>query len=607
MKKQILKFFKGDVDDSEETLIKYSHDASIFEVRPKIVLFPKDSDDVKNLVVWVNEAKKDNPKLSITCRCAGTDMSGGAIGESIILDFTRYMNKLVGGPIPLDDSSFVNKKNKNYPGNYPLMPSYITVEPGMFYRDFEKITQEKDLILPCYTASKSINALGGMFGNNSAGERTLKYGQMENYILSARVIFADGNEYEVKPLNKDELAKKIAQNDFEGNVYKNIFNLIQDNEEEIQQAKPKVNKNSSGYYIWNVISKLTPEIIPSIVEGSARNQKNFSSSDFIFDLNKLLVGSQGTLGIVTEITLKILPDIKHSKLVAIFMQDTEPLGRLVDEILTLNPETLETYDDKTMRLAVKFFPDFLKNKGFIGMFKFMWSFLPEFFMMIGSLIGTGGFPKLIILAEFAGNNETDVEKKCLELQEKIKEFKLKVHITKSEIEANKYWDIRRESFALLRKHVKGMRTAPFIDDIIVRPEFLPKFLPDLNNVLGQYRLTYTLAGHAGDGNFHIIPLMDFKRSDTTKIIVELGEQVYDLVVKYHGSIAAEHNDGLVRTPYLEKMYGGRIVKIFSQIKEIFDFNNIFNPGKKVPTENLGGTKKYIVSHIATEHKAVHKV
>ena len=319
------------------------------------------------------------------------------------------------------------------------------------------------------------------------------------------------------------------------------------------------------------------------------------------------MGSQGTLGIVTEITLKILPDIKHSKLVAIFMQDTEPLGRLVDEILTLNPETLETYDDKTMRLAVKFFPDFLKNKGFIGMFKFMWSFLPEFFMMIGSLIGTGGFPKLIILAEFAGNNETDVEKKCLELQEKIKEFKLKVHITKSEIEANKYWDIRRESFALLRKHVKGMRTAPFIDDIIVRPEFLPKFLPDLNNVLGQYRLTYTLAGHAGDGNFHIIPLMDFKRSDTTKIIVELGEQVYDLVVKYHGSIAAEHNDGLVRTPYLEKMYGGRIVKIFSQIKEIFDFNNIFNPGKKVPTENLGGTKKYIVSHIATEHKAVHKV
>ena len=115
-----------------------------------------------------------------------------------------------------------------------------------------------------------------------------------------------------------------------------------------------------------------------------------------------------------------------------------------------------------------------------------------------------------------------------------------------------------------------MRTAPFIDDIIVRPEFLPKFLPELNNILSKYNLTYTLAGHAGDGNFHIIPLMDFKRSDTAKIIIELGELVYDLVIKYHGSITAEHNDGLIRTPYLRKMYGDRIIQIFTKIKEIFD-------------------------------------
>jgi FAD/FMN-containing dehydrogenase len=562
VKKQILKFFKGDVDDSEETLIKYSHDASLLEVRPKFVLFPKDSEDVKNLVAWVEEAKKDNPQLSITCRCAGTDMSGGAIGESIILDFTRYMNKLVGGPLPL-------KTKANWE---------IAVEPGMFYRDFEKITLKKGLILPCFTASKSINAMGGMFGNNSAGERTLKYGKMEDYILSSKVVFTDGREYTVKPLNKEELEKKIAQNDFEGNVYKNIFNLIKENEDEINEAKPKVHKNSAGYYLWNVM------------------QNGF------FDLNKLLVGSQGTLGIITEMTLKIMPDIKHSKLVVIFLNDLAPLGRLVDEILTLNPETLEAYDDKTMRLAVKFFPEFLKNKGFTGMLKFMWSFLPEAFMM-----ATGGFPKLIILAEFAGDNEKVVNDKCLKLLEKIKDFKLKVHITASEIEANKYWDIRRESFALLRKHVKGMRTAPFIDDIIVRPEFLPKFLPELNKILGQYKskMMYTLAGHAGEGNFHIIPLMDFKRKDTAQIILESGEKVYDLVMKYRGSITAEHNDGLIRTPYLEKMYGYRIIEIFRKIKETFDSQNIFNPGKKVPSVREGGTKEYIALHIAVEHTAKH--
>ncbi len=570
MKSEIQKFFKGEVDDNKETLIKYSHDASLLEVRPKLVLFPKDSEDVKNLVKWISENKnkykdpernKDWANLSITARCAGTDMSGGAIGESIILDFTRYMNKLI---------AFASEKHAG--------EASITVQPGMFYRDFEKITLEKGLILPCYTASKSLNALGGMFGNNSAGERTLKYGQMEDYILSAKVIFADGIERIVKPISLNEISRQEK-------IYAKIYDLIKKNKEEIELAKPRVRKNSAGYYIWNVIH------------------------DNIFDLNKLLVGSQGTLGVATEITFKLVPDNKHSKLVAIFMKDLTPLGRLVDEILTLDPETLEAYDDRTMRLAVKFFPDFFKNKGSLEMIKFMWSFMPEFFMML-----KGGFPKLIILAEFAGIDEIKVHNKCTALAEKIKNFKLKVHITKSEAEANKYWDIRRESFALLRKHVKGMRTAPFIDDIIVRPEFLPKFLPELNAILNKYNLIYTLAGHAGDGNFHVIPLMDFSRSDASKIVLELSEKVYDLVAKYRGSITAEHNDGLIRTPYLSKMYDGKIIEIFKEIKEIFDPKNIFNPGKKVPVQNesgfaIGGagTKEYITKHIAVEHNAEHKV
>jgi FAD/FMN-containing dehydrogenase len=141
----------------------------------------------------------------------------------------------------------------------------------------------------------------------------------------------------------------------------------------------------------------------------------------------------------------------------------------------------------------------------------------------------------------------------------------------------------------------------------VRPEFLPKFLPELDKILEQYKskMMYTLAGHAGDGNFHIIPLMDFKHTDTAKIIIELSDKVYDLVAKYHGSITAEHNDGLIRTPYLGKMYDKKILGIFKQVKEIFDPKNIFNPGKKVPTEHLGGTKEYIASHVAIEHEAKH--
>ena len=550
MKEEIKKIFKGEVADDEATILMYSHDASLLEVRPKVVVYPKDAQDVKNLVKWVDENKnkykdpeknKDWKSLSITARCAGTDMSGGAIGESIIMDFTRHMNKLV---------SFKGDR--------------ITVQPGMFYRDFEKITLERGLILPCYTASKSLNAMGGMFGNNSAGERTLKYGKTEDYILESRVVFSDGVERIIKPFPVSEILKKEEIN-------KKIYQLIKKNEEEIEKAKPKVHKNSAGYYIWNVIH------------------------DNVFDLNKLLVGSQGTLGIATEITFKVIQNNKYSKLVVIFMNDLEPLGRLVDEILMFSPETLEAYDDKTMKLAVRFFPDFLKNKGLFGMLKLMWSFLPEFLMMV-----TGGFPKLILLAEFAGKNDVEVQSKCIKMQNNFKNFKLKVHITRSEDEANKYWDIRRESFALLRKHVKGLRTAPFIDDIIVRPEFLPKFLPQLNTILAKYDLKYTIAGHAGDGNFHIIPLMDFSSPDTAKIITDLSLKVYTLVSQYHGSITAEHNDGIIRTPYLDKMYSPAVLEIFKNIKEIFDPKSIFNPGKKIATENLGGTKEYITNHIAKE-------
>lgn len=572
MKEEILKFFKGDIEDSNETLEKYSKDASLLQIKPELVVFPKNSDDVKALVKWVGDNKEKYPKLALTSRSAGTCMSGGAIGESIIIDFTKYINKI--GAIENVSPFQITPK---YPGSHPVTISgTATVEPGCYYRDFEPKTLEKGLLLPCYTASKSLNALGGMVGNNSGGEKTLNYGKMEDYIKELSVVFADGREYSVRPLNKKELYSKIAQGDFEGEIYKNIFALINENKNDIKNAKPNVSKNSAGYYLWNV----------------------WDEEKEIFDLTKLIVGSQGTLGIVTNMTLNLVNVKKSSKLVAVFMKDIKTLGEVVDTILMHKPESLESYDDATMKLAIKFFPDFLKKKGLWGMIKFMWSFWPEAFMML-----TFGMPKLILLVEFAGDNEKDIDQKAKALIPDLKKFNFRTRITRSESESGKYWDIRRESFALLRKHVKDKHTAPFIDDIIVKPEFLPEFLPKLNKILNKYPITYTIAGHAGNGNFHIIPLMDFADEKTAPIIVNLSKEVYDLVFEYKGSTTAEHNDGLIRSPFLAQMFGDKVYALFEKTKQIFDVKNILNPGKKV-----GSSIEYLKNHIIKEaHEHSHKI
>lgn len=560
-----LTFLEGDVDVSSATRDEYSHDASVFEIRPQVVVYPKHSLDIQKLVMWVKENKHRDPELSITARAAGTCMSGGSINDSIILDTTRYMNQIFS-------------VGKTYPEN--IMPHFegskevvtlgeARVQPGVFYRDLEKQTLEQGFILPCYTASKSINAMGGMIGNNSGGELTLRYGKMEDYVKELKVIFQDGHEYTIKPVNRREMYSKIAQVDFEGQMYKKMFDLITGHETMIKAGQPRVSKNSAGYNLWNVISKV-------------------GDNEPMFDLCQIVIGSQGTLGIVTEMTLRLVPVQKATKLVTIMMQDLTNLGDLVAEIDKTIPESVESYDDKTFGLAMRFFKDFVKSKGFFNTIGFGLKFLPEFGMMM-----TGGIPKLIVLVEYAGESDEAVTKKAEELLVSIQKFGHKARVIHKKSEAKKYWDMRRDSFALLRKHTEGRRTAPFIDDIIVKPEYLPEFLPKLNELFKEYpELIYTIAGHAGNGNFHIIPLMDFNNPRTAEIITELSDRVYDLVLSYHGSITAEHNDGLIRTPFLEKMFGPEMCALFGEVKHSFDPENIFNPKKKV-----GATKEDIAKYL----------
>ncbi len=274
-------------------------------------------------------------------------------------------------------------------------------------------------------------------------------------------------------------------------------------------------------------------------------------------------------------------------MLVVFLKDMHGLGDLTNHILAFKPESLESYDDHTFKLAVKLFPEMIKRlKG--NLITLMFKFLPEFWAIL-----TGGIPKLVLMAEFTSDTDEEAETQARLAQQSLEEFHVETKVTHSTEEGKKYWVIRRESFNMLRHHIKNLRTAPFIDDFVVKPESLPEFLPKLYALLDQHPdITYTIAGHVGDGNFHIIPLMDMKKPESKQTINELMEKVNSLVIEYHGSITGEHNDGIVRTPYVERMFGPEMYNLFKQTKHIFDPDNIFNPGKKVD-----GTWEYAMKHL----------
>jgi len=590
---EIKEFFHGDVAIDDATLTKFSRDYSLFKVRPAIVVFPRDIDDVKNLVKFVackkvaraagevgacGEMAED---ISLTGRSAGTDMTGGPLSQSIIVSFTKYFNKILS----IGAAEYGGARQVGGVGHTPDPVSDVAearVQPGVYFRDFEKKLVARGLLYPPYPASKELCALGGMVNNNSGGEKTLAYGKTEDYVRAVNIVLSDGEVHTIWPLAGVALAAKLNEQSFEGDLYRKLYALIDTNYDEIMKAKPDVSKNSAGYYLWNVWNRETG----------------------VFDLTRLIVGSQGTLGLLTEAKLGLIRAKKYSRLAVVFLKTLDPVGDLVEEVLKFKPESIESYDDKTIEVAVKLWRQVLGSmKG--NLFKLAWQFLPEAWMVL-----RGGMPKMIMLIELTGDDEKALVGQLEQLGVAIVTFAKKsatkypklgahagiqVKLLRNESDEEKYWTIRRESFALLHNNTTGKDTAPFIDDFVVKPEYIAEVLPKVNAILEPYKkdVVYTIAGHPGNGNFHIIPLMDLKDPRVRALIPKISEQVYQLIFQYHGSITGEHNDGLIRTPYLEEMYGPKIVALFAEVKRIFDPLDIFNPGKKV-----GGSLQYSNEHIA---------
>ncbi|HWU24222.1 MAG TPA: FAD-binding oxidoreductase, partial [Candidatus Paceibacterota bacterium] len=387
LREQLEGAVRGDVVDDMETLSKMSRDTSVFVRRPKVVVYPKDADDVASLVKEVARMKASGKNVSITGRSAGTDMSGGPLSNSIVAVFTKYLNH-------------VREVKETANGGYAI------TEPGVYYRDFEKETlAHGDLMLQSYPASRELAAMGGIVNNNSGGERTLEFGKTEDYVESIDVVLSDGSQVTFEELNVDELAKKKMLQTLEGSIYREMDELLTTNAAAIKAAKPKVTKNSAGYALWDV-------------KDDVRHT---------FNISKLICGAQGTLGLMTAAKLRLVKDQGARSMLVTFLKESDmpKLPQIVHAVLPHNPESFESFDNHTLSLAIRFLPSMLMQLGLVRALRLGLSFLPE----AGQVL-TGGAPYLILMAEFSEDTHEKALAAAEAAQKSLAGFNLSTRLLK---------------------------------------------------------------------------------------------------------------------------------------------------------------------------------
>ncbi len=545
--------FRGGISSKKELLEAYSYDESIFSVRPQVVIQPKNRRDVEIATKVISKENKRFSSLSLTPRAAGTGLGGGSLTDSIVIDVCAHLNKI--GDVTI-------KKDK----------ITITCEPGVMWRNLEKKLKEHDSYLPPYPASKDICSIGGSIANNAAGPDSLRYGHCAEWVESLDVVFHDGHTYTIKALTLREFKSLIKQKHEHARIAEEVFNLIEKDEKEIKKNKPETKKNSAGYALWNVMP-----------QGVAKFKKGEGS----FDLTRLITGSQGTVGIITNITLRAIPIPKKTTLVMIPIFNLEDAASCIVETLKYNPINIEVFDSLTFDLALQN-PGFFKDKiPGANYYRSMLSMYATYHVRFKRKT-----PEFIVLVTL--DEETTDKTPATEIAKKISIGKVRARVVTNPIEADMYWQIRRASYTLSKFQDPTKRPAAFLEDMTVPPENLSKFFIQVKRLLKEFNITAAVHGHGGNGHFHFYPLLDFTNKTTPALVEKMAEKFFETAVKFHGNICGEHNDGIIRTPHLNKMFSKKMLDLFEQAEHIFDPDDIFNPGKKVnPRFDIKGTMRTI--------------
>lgn len=505
----------GEVTTAPDARRFFSTDGSIFVVPPSMVVYPRSENDIRKTMRFAWQLAERGRSIPVTVRGSGTDLSGGAIGSGVMLVLPAHMNRIV---------EFDSKSGQ------------VVIEPGINYAKLQQALETHGRFLPPFPASFEYSTVGGAIANNASGERSVKYGDTRRYVKGLRIVLANGEVIETGRLGKRELNKKLGLATFEGEIYRAVDTLLEENRELIANSGLHVSRNTAGYDLADIKHK----------DGS-------------FDLTPLFVGSQGTLGIVSEATLTTESHNPETTLIVAHFDDVGRAQQAITELrgLSEKPCAIEMVDGNLLETVDAINPNLLKG------------------------VIEKPFPLIVLLIEFDDANDRQQKravKKASKVLEKLAVRQLQETVPERQAEL---WKIRQASATILA-HVSGQaRAIPVIDDGIVPPEHFTQYLQGVQEIFKHNHLQLAIWGHAGDANLHLQPYLDLGQVGDRQKAFKVLDEYYKLIISLGGSTSGGHNDGRLRAPYLQTLYGPEMYGLFQKIKLIFDPYNSLNPGVKV--------------------------
>jgi FAD/FMN-containing dehydrogenase/Fe-S oxidoreductase len=512
----------------------YSTDASVYQIAPLGVVVAKTREDLIRIVRIATEFR-----CPITVRGGGTAQAGQSIGTGLQVDTSKYYNRILE----------LNVEER-----------WVCVEPGIVLDELNAALRPHGLRFAPDVSTASRAAVGGMMANNSSGARSFLYGKTIDHVIEQEVVLADGSVAHFRALDSSELAAAMQGDTLEAECYRTVYRLGYEHADEVDRRFPKVLRRVGGYNL-DEFTVPSAQGDGSVARGSNRNRR--------FNLAKMMVGSEGTLGVVLAAKLNLVPLPKAKAVLVVQFRELLEALAATPLILTHKPSACEVMD--------KFILDHTRLS-------------PNLQRVRETFIE--GDPGAILCIEFYGESRDDLAPRLTACEQDLTQrgYGYRFFHALELAEQGRVWNLREAALGLSMTMKEDAKSLSFVEDTAVAPEKLRDYIERFLQIIRKHDTSAGVYAHASVGCLHVRPVVNMKTTAGVRKFEAIANDVADLVLEFGGALSGEHGDGMVRGPFMEKMFGPVLYEAFRTIKRTFDPAGIFNPGKIVDcppiTENL---------------------